>query len=71
MDETQSTRGAIIDQTKQEAGQTPVAAEPPHHVKVGWTAREHGSAHTPRVAYTLEAAEDTEQARGPTKDPSY
>ena len=25
----------------------------------GWPAREHGSAHTPRVAYTLEAAEDT------------
>ena len=27
--------------------------------KGGWPAREHGSAHTPRVAYTLEAVEDT------------
>ena len=27
--------------------------------KGGWPARDHGSANTPRVAYTLEAAEDT------------
>jgi hypothetical protein len=35
----------------------------PQH-KGGWPAREHGSAHTPRVAYTLEAAEDTLAQQG-------
>ena len=40
MDETQSTRGAIIDQTKQEAGQTPAAAAPSHSVKAD---DQHGS----------------------------
>ena len=32
--------------------------------KGGWPAREHGSAHTPRVAYTLEVAEDTLAQQG-------